>query len=160
MKNLVMLMNVIMFICFFEVTAFGQNPQSFPMPIMAGEEMKCNQGNSNSYSHDGKREYAWDFSLADTGGDSDMGLPVVSSVDGRVMYAEDYNPRIDGREGENSDPWGECVVVSCSWCDPKEQAALIGHLDQIFVRPGEMVKRGQVIGLMGDADGYYSAHIH
>ena len=34
------------------------------------------------------------------------------------------------------------------------------HLNDIKVQAGEMVRRGQRIGSIGNADGKYSAHLH
>ena len=88
------------------------------------------------------------------GGDSDMGEPVYSIADGLVTWAYDV------RGG-----WGNVIIVRHAYRDPasgqvKYCDALYGHLRDIFVRAGQLVKRGQKIGTIGNNRGMYPAHLH
>lgn len=88
------------------------------------------------------------------GGDSDMGAPVYSVADGLVTWAYDV------RAG-----WGNVILVRHAYRDPasgqvKYCDALYGHLRDMFVRAGQMVRRGQKIGTIGNNRGMYAAHLH
>ncbi len=120
------------------------------LPVMAGENLHCDQENDDTPTHLGGTalEFAWDYNLSGTFGQADYGLPVVAPSDGRIVYAEDYAPGLDG--------WGQCVVIDCT----NGPYDLLAHLSAIFVKVGEPVLRGQVIGALGDANGRWDAHIH
>lgn len=120
------------------------------LPVVAGTQLRCDQQNSDTPTHSGNLQFAWDFSLSGTSGNADLGLPVVSPEDGIVVYAQDY--------ASGADAWGKCVVVKFA----NGQYGLFAHLEQIVVKKNESVKQGQVVGTLGNADGYYAngAHIH
>ncbi len=94
----------------------------------------------------------WD---GDGGGNTDMGDPIHAVGNGLVLLARDV------RHG-----WGNVVIVRHGFRDPSEGNALrvvdslYGHLDQVMVREGQAVTRGQQIATMGDNHGMYSAHLH
>ena len=83
------------------------------------------------------------------GGNSDYGDPVYTVADGVVTFSKDVGMG-----------WGKVVrVIHPVWKgDPVE--AVYAHLAEMKVRKGDTVKRGQVLGTMGDADGAYPAHLH
>ena len=83
------------------------------------------------------------------GGNSDYGDAVYSVADGTVSFAEDVKLG-----------WGNVVriVHPVNGNDPVE--AVYAHFAKIKVHKGEKVKRGQVIGTIGDAGGIYLAHLH
>lgn len=88
------------------------------------------------------------------GGDTDTGDPVYAIGDGIVTFA--YNAR---------GGWGNVVLTRHAYRDPstsqvKYVDALSGHLDQMMVRVGQVVKRGQQIGTIGTNSGMYPAHLH
>ena len=147
------ILNVFALVSFLSVMlcAFAYADQQ--LPVMGGTVLRCDQGNDGSYTHHGKLTDAWDFNLI-TGGDTDLGLPVVAVEAGRVVYAKDY-------DSSRVDSWGPCVILQ--YRDSNGTAyGLYAHLQKMFVVPGEFVFPGQVIGLLGNADGYYDdeAHIH
>lgn len=84
------------------------------------------------------------------GGNTDLGDPVFSCANGYVVYAADYGPG-----------WGNIVrvlhVISLSPLVVVE--SLYAHLDEIKVSVGP-VKRGDLLGTIGTADGTYWAHLH
>ncbi|MEK7631710.1 MAG: peptidoglycan DD-metalloendopeptidase family protein [Patescibacteria group bacterium] len=127
---------------------------SLKLPVVDDQVLKCDQHyNECAPTHCPNVTYnlAWDFNLNGFGGDADLGYPVVACADGRVVYAQNYSPGVDG--------WGNCVVIDYD-NDASNHQGLYGHLEQIFVKVGENVKSGQVIGAIGKGDGNYSAHLH
>jgi murein DD-endopeptidase MepM/ murein hydrolase activator NlpD len=88
------------------------------------------------------------------GGDSDMGAPVHSIGDGVVTWAYDVH------QG-----WGNVIIVRYGYRDPASGQvrfidALYGHLRDMLVKVGQIVKRGQKIGTIGNNRGMYAAHLH
>lgn len=88
------------------------------------------------------------------GGDSDLGDPVYAIADGVVTFAHNV------RSG-----WGNVVLTRHAYRDPasgevKFCDTLNGHLNQIMVKVGQEVKRGQQIGTIGSNFGMYPAHLH
>ncbi|MEY3479710.1 MAG: hypothetical protein RIQ71_485 [Verrucomicrobiota bacterium] len=86
------------------------------------------------------------------GGNTDLGAPVYCTAHGLVVYAR------DARMG-----WGKLVIVRHAyWQGSKWNYvdSLYAHLHQIFVREGQQVKRGQLVGSIGTNRGMYTAHLH
>lgn len=88
------------------------------------------------------------------GGDTDMGDPVYACADGVVTFA--YNVQVG---------WGNVVLIRHAYRDPSTGQArfcdsLYGHLREFIVKPGQVVKRGQQIGTIGNNSGMYAAHLH
>jgi murein DD-endopeptidase MepM/ murein hydrolase activator NlpD len=88
------------------------------------------------------------------GGDSDLGDPVYSCGDGVVTWAYDV------RQG-----WGNVVIIRHAYRDPasgqvKYVDSLYGHLHEMMVKVGQLVKRGQQVGTIGSNRGMYPAHLH
>jgi len=88
------------------------------------------------------------------GGNSDLGDPVYTIADGIVTFA--YNVR----QG-----WGNVALIRHAYRDPKSGKvkfvdSLYGHLDQMGIKVGQVVKRGQKIGTIGTNYGMYPAHLH
>lgn len=86
------------------------------------------------------------------GGDTDLGDPIYSIGHGVVVFARDV------RLG-----WGNVVIVRHSFRrDRKVETvdSLYGHLQTIGVKEGQLVKRGQQLGTMGNNRGMYATHLH
>ena len=88
------------------------------------------------------------------GGNKDLGDPVYAIADGIITLAENV------RGG-----WGNVVLTRHAYRDPasgqvKYIDTLNGHLDKIMVKQGQLIKRGQQIGTIGDNFGMYPAHLH
>jgi hypothetical protein len=98
------------------------------------------------YNHHPDRCEDWNL---ESGGDSDLGEPLVAPFAGIVINAADYGGnwglilRILGRT-----PEGELVT----WMG--------AHLDEIYVKPGDIVQAGDVVGTIGNNHGMYAAHLH
>ena len=83
------------------------------------------------------------------GMDTDLGDPVFATADGLVVYS-----------GEPSPGWGKILVLAHRSADGRLLQSMYAHLLRIDVPMGKMVGRGQKIGLVGTANGYYPAHLH
>lgn len=75
---------------------------------------------------------------------NDMGTPIHTTADGRVAYA--------GWEGG----YGKLVVVEHG----QGFSTYYGHLSQIKVAQGDIVRRGDVVGLMGQSGDATGPHLH
>ena len=99
------------------------------------------------------RHYGEDWN-GRAGGDSDLGDPVYAIADGIVTFAHNV------RTG-----WGNVVITRHAYRDPssgqvKYIDTLNGHLNEIMVKVGQRIKRGQLIGTIGTNFGMYPAHLH
>lgn len=86
------------------------------------------------------------------GGNTDLGAPVYCTAHGLVVYAR------DARMG-----WGKLVIVRHAYWEGGKWNyvdSLYAHLHQIFVREGQQVRRGQLVGSIGTNRGMYAAHLH
>jgi murein DD-endopeptidase MepM/ murein hydrolase activator NlpD len=86
------------------------------------------------------------------GGNTDLGAPVYSTAHGLVVYAR------DARMG-----WGKTVIIRHVYWENRKWNyvdSFYTHLHQIFVREGQQVRRGQLVGSIGTNRGMYTAHLH
>jgi murein DD-endopeptidase MepM/ murein hydrolase activator NlpD len=86
------------------------------------------------------------------GENSDLGDPVFAVADGRVLLAREC-----GRG------WGNVVIVLHAYSEKDSRhyiQSYYGHVDEMLVRPGEEIRRGQRIATVGTANGAYWAHLH
>lgn len=87
-----------------------------------------------------------------TGGHTDLGDPVHVVAHGVVTFAADVGGG-----------WGNVVRVRHRYVDDgvaSEVESLYGHLDRVDVAEGEVVRRGGIVGSIGDAHGVYVPHLH
>lgn len=88
-----------------------------------------------------------------TGGDTDLGDPVYAISDGVVLMAKDVK-----------NGWGNVVRIIHNYgtaSKPRYVESLYAHLDEIMVgKKGVIVKKGEKIGTIGNANGRYLAHLH
>ena len=86
------------------------------------------------------------------GGNTDFGDPVLAVADGVVVSATKHRAT-----------WGRVIRIVHNMgegASPRWTESLYGHLATITVRPYQIVRRGQQIGTIGNADGKYRAHLH
>ncbi len=83
------------------------------------------------------------------GMNTDLGDPVFATADGLVIYA-----------GEPSQGWGKIVVIAHKVADGRTLHSMYAHLYRIDVSLGALVSRGEKVGIVGTANGYYPAHLH
>jgi murein DD-endopeptidase MepM/ murein hydrolase activator NlpD len=98
------------------------------------------------------RHYGEDWN-GRAGGDKDLGDPVFAIADGIVTFAHNV------RTG-----WGNVVLTRHAYRDTTGQVKYIdtlnGHLNEMLVKVGQRIKRGQQIGTIGTNFGMYPAHLH
>jgi hypothetical protein len=89
------------------------------------------------------------------GGSSDLGDSVYAIANGEV---DDTKTVVTS----SRDSWGKYVYLTHKLPSGEYVHSLYAHLEDVFVEEGEYVERGQMIGTIGDADGYYpdAAHLH
>ena len=81
--------------------------------------------------------------------DADRQAPCYAPADGMVLFATLFAV------------WGKVIVlrhdnlpeVGTIW-------SRLAHLDSMLVKPGQQVKRGEPLGLIGNAEGRYAYHLH
>jgi hypothetical protein len=86
---------------------------------------------------------------------SDLGDSVFAAGFGRVVYA-----------GTPAPSWGKMIILAHRVPDQEtpEKIHVIqtvyAHLDELHVKPEQLVQRGEKIGTVGNAEGQYLAHLH
>lgn len=86
------------------------------------------------------------------GGDSDLGTPIHSIAEGKVIFA-----------GEVGGGWGKVIRIlhNIGKQDaPIWRESVYAHLLTVEIKEKDFIKKGQFIGKMGNADGVYKAHLH
>ena len=86
------------------------------------------------------------------GENSDLGDPVHAVADGRVLLARDGGPG-----------WGNVIIVLHAYIDHGTRRyvqSYYGHLEEMLVHPGDVVRRGEEIATVGTGNGRYFAHLH
>jgi murein DD-endopeptidase MepM/ murein hydrolase activator NlpD len=83
-----------------------------------------------------------------TGGNSDCGQPAYAAADGFITFAHDAGSG-----------WGNVVIIEHHLQDGEHVETLYGHLLEITKTEG-MVRKREVIGKVGNANGRYLCHLH
>ncbi|MCE3228896.1 MAG: Chitin binding protein [Bacteroidetes bacterium] len=86
------------------------------------------------------------------GGETDFGQPVYSTAKGKVLAAENYGA-----------PWGNVVYIEHHYIENarvKTVYSLYAHLNEIKVKKGDIVKKRQQIGTIGNGENSYPSHLH
>jgi murein DD-endopeptidase MepM/ murein hydrolase activator NlpD len=88
------------------------------------------------------------------GGNTDLGAPVYAIADGVVTFA--HNVHVG---------WGNVILTRHAYRDSASGEVrfcdtLNGHLNEILVKDGQLIKRGDKIGTIGTNFGMYPAHLH
>lgn len=129
----------------------------FGYPIGNGEALTPKKDGDGWYIALGfnhRRHLGEDWN-AESGGNSDCGEPVLAASTGVVIFAAD----IGGG-------WGSVLLIRHLMPNGSEAETLYGHVNEFYPRVGDVVHRGDTIGVIGDAeppcgDGHvYSAHLH
>ena len=85
----------------------------------------------------------------ESGGNSDLGEPLVAPFDGLVINAESYGSG-----------WGNIIRILGRTLEGEVVCWMGAHLDTMLVKVGDIVALGQPIGTIGTANGRYAAHLH
>ena len=83
------------------------------------------------------------------GGNTDLGDPIYSIANGYVSFSKNVYGG-----------WGNVIRIVHFITEDKRVESLYAHCDEVFVKEGEYIKRGQKIGTIGNNDGAYLAHLH
>lgn len=89
------------------------------------------------------------------GENSDLGDPVFAAGAGKVVYS-----------GVPGPGWGNMLILAHRVPEPDARGGhaiyqtVYAHLEEILVRPDQVVQRGDQIGTVGTANGQYLAHLH
>jgi murein DD-endopeptidase MepM/ murein hydrolase activator NlpD len=84
---------------------------------------------------------------------SDVGLPVLSVLDGKVVFSA-FNGNDKTKQG-----WGNLIVIEHDYDNAKVYSRY-AHLHTRFVRIGDIVKHGQAIGACGNTGASFGPHLH
>jgi hypothetical protein len=133
--------------------AFATETKSVPMAD--GFETPVGKGGSGVYHR--ARGFTPNGHLGEDwngagGGDTDLGDPIVACANGIVLFADDYHVG-----------WGNVVIIRHAYEEDGEVKfvdSLYGHLNDFKVKVGQIVRRGELIGTMGNNHGMYDAHLH
>ncbi|UOG58330.1 M23 family metallopeptidase [Leptospira noguchii] len=82
-------------------------------------------------------------------GRNDYGDPVYAVSHGIVKFIGDEGPG-----------WGTVIMITHLLPNGKKINSLYAHLSKINVSKGDRIKKGKMIGRIGDANGRYGPHLH
>jgi murein DD-endopeptidase MepM/ murein hydrolase activator NlpD len=84
----------------------------------------------------------------ESGGNTDCGLPIRAISNGKIIFAK-----------TNIEGWGNVLIIRHLLENGNEIESLYGHL-RSFTKTSGDVKKGEIIGLIGDGGGIYNCHLH
>lgn len=90
--------------------------------------------------------------------DAPLGTPILAAADGKVLWAGYgvYSGKVD-----SNDPYGLAVTVEHDFgYQGKQLYTIYAHMDKILVEPGQRVKAGDQLGLVGDTGLTTGPHLH
>jgi murein DD-endopeptidase MepM/ murein hydrolase activator NlpD len=113
-----------------------------PFSQLANSQVESHFADVRSYIYQGKKvdqQVHLGFDLAVT-----QHVPVLAANNGRVLWASDLGI------------YGNCIVLDHGY----GLQSIYGHMSQIDVKPGEMVKKGQAMGHSGSTGLAGGDHLH
>jgi murein DD-endopeptidase MepM/ murein hydrolase activator NlpD len=121
----------------------------YRLPYKTGESYLVSQSFGGTTSHTGQHQYAVDFAMPE--GTS------VCAARGGVVIASEVCSNITGLGNRFQDQANFLCIRH-----PDKTIGVYGHLKQfcIFVRPGDEVRRGEVIALSGNTGWSTGPHLH
>lgn len=124
----------------------------FYLPLACGMKVACTQGNNGSVSHTGNIKYAFDFSLG-------ANTPLRAAAPGTVVAI--YNSTGPGHScynggGPSCSPYSNYVLIRHA----DNTQTIYKHLNKVDVAVGQVVARGQHIGLSGKTGYATGNHLH
>lgn len=98
--------------------------------------------------------YKGSHKAVDLGRPHITGEPVIAHSDGKVVFCQTGHKNNKGSTGNAS--YGNCIRLDHG----RGIHTLYAHLASVKVKNGETVKRGQVLGTMGNTGNSYGTHLH
>ena len=86
---------------------------------------------------------------------ADIGTEIKSIATGKVLLAE-----FDGTTTEGFDAFNDGYGNKVEILNDDGRRIVYGHLRKSFVKPGEIVKQGDIIGIVGSSGGSRVPHLH
>lgn len=86
---------------------------------------------------------------------ADIGTEVHAVFDGEVLLAE-----FDGTTTEGFDAFNDGYGNKVEILNTDGRRVVYGHLRESFVKPGDRVEQGQIIGITGSSGGSRVPHLH
>jgi hypothetical protein len=124
----------------------------FFLPLACGTSTTITQGNNSSFSHNGHSRYAFDFSLP-------RGTPLVAIDDGIVAFADgSTRPGDPCWSGGGSSCIGEANYIVVE--HPDGSQSMYAHLNEPSLSVGDVVLRGEQVGLSGGTGWSTGPHAH
>jgi murein DD-endopeptidase MepM/ murein hydrolase activator NlpD len=146
-------------------------PTAVPLHLPFRGVWNCTQGVDGVYTHRGTLRHAFDFEVY---GELDgslctgeglrvedyrcFGLPVLAAADGTVVATEGDLPNNAVGEEARDKPWGNHVTL----LHAAGLYSVVAHLSPatIAVYPGQYVRRGTVLGYLGNSGRSPRPHLH
>jgi len=133
-------------------------------------EWKISQGNNGNHTHKGDWQYALDFNIVDNTDNQFKGeglvlddyycynKPVLAPIDGLVIEIIDSVKDNNIGDVNIEENWGNAVIIKYS----ESLYASLNHLrtDKIKVKVGDIVKKGNIIGYVGNSGRSPYPHLH
>ena len=129
--------------------------QAYPEYISDGFDFPVGKPNAKGYykaQYFGQNRHLGEDWNGVGGGNTDLGDPVYSISNGLVTFSRDV-----------CCGWGKVIRIVHRLPDHPEYQyieAVYAHMHNINVKAGDLIKRGQQIGTIGNANGRYNAHLH
>ncbi len=155
---------------------YSGNMNRFPVayPVSAAlpfyGEWTVNQGHDGEYTHKGAWRQAWDFVIADSSGQQFrnageftddyycFGKAVLAPADGTVGEVIDSIPDNAIGDVNTKDNWGNTAIIKHN----NNLYSKLSHLknQSVEVKPGDSVKKGQLIARCGNSGRSPYPHLH
>lgn len=163
-KTLTALLMIIGFVGSTSFLVASEKPKDHELlskcPVSEGFDFPVGKPNAKGYYNAqkfGKKYHLGEDWNGTGGGNSDLGDPVYSISDGIVVFSED----IKGG-------WGKVVRIVhklgikkvSNENKPRYLESVYAHFKETQVKVGQIVRKGEQIGTIGNADGQYWAHLH
>jgi hypothetical protein len=127
-------------------------PPGFLLPLACNRGVTITQGNNSPFSHNGLAAYAFDFGVS-------LSTPLLAARDGKVILARsDVKPGNPCYSGGGSSCANTVNYVVVDHGDGT--ATLYLHLNAATVGVGQLVKRGDQVGLSGGTGWSTGPHAH
>lgn len=124
----------------------------FFLPLACGTSTTITQGNNSSFSHNGHSRYAFDFSLP-------RGTPLVAIDDGIIAFADgSTRPGDPCWSGGGSGCINEANYIVVEHADGTQ--SMYAHLNEPSLSVGDVVLRGEQVGLSGGTGWSTGPHAH